>query len=82
MFYMLANVHIQITAREVLSPPHRFWYFLSDLLYVIQNAAASFQLELEHLISREAPHGAILSGVAGTNVPSLHNFLRILLGYR
>jgi hypothetical protein len=38
------------------------------------------QLELEHLISWEAPRGAILSGAAGTDVPSLHGFLEILLG--
>jgi len=26
MFYMLANVHYQIDAEEVLPPPDRFWY--------------------------------------------------------
>ena len=40
----------------------------------------SFQLELEHLVSREAPHGAILFGAAGADVPSLRTFLEILLG--
>jgi hypothetical protein len=40
--------------------------------------AASFQLELEHLISREAPRSIILSSVAGTDVPSLHAFLKVL----
>jgi hypothetical protein len=50
MFYMLANVHHQIATGEVLSLPDRFWYYLPDLPFGIQNAAASFQLELEHLI--------------------------------
>ena len=49
MFYILANVHHQIATGEVLPPPDRFWYYLSDLSFGIQNAAASFQLELEHL---------------------------------
>jgi hypothetical protein len=35
-------------------------------------------MELEHLISHEAPQSAILSGAIGTNVPSLHAFLEIL----
>jgi hypothetical protein len=35
---------------------------------------------LEHLISREAPRGAILSDAAGTDVLSLRTFLEILLG--
>ena len=26
MFYMLANVHHQITIGKVLPPPDRFWY--------------------------------------------------------
>ena len=42
MFYMLANVHHQITTGEVLLPPNRFWYYLLDLPFGIQNAAASF----------------------------------------
>ena len=37
-------------------------------------------MELEHLFSHEAPQSAILSGEAGTNVPSLRTFLEILLG--
>ena len=41
---------------------------------------ASFQLELEHLISCEAPRSTILSSVEGTNVPSLCTFLNILSG--
>jgi hypothetical protein len=41
---------------------------------------ASFQIELEHLISREAPRSPILSGTAGTDVLLLHTFLEILLG--
>jgi hypothetical protein len=36
-------------------------------------------LELDHIITREAPRSAILSGMAGTNVPSLRAFLEILL---
>jgi hypothetical protein len=28
MFYMLGNVHHQITTDEVLPPPDRFWYYL------------------------------------------------------
>jgi hypothetical protein len=62
----------------VLSRPDRFWYYLLDLPFGIQNAAASFQLELEHLISREVPRSAILSATAGTDVPSLRTFLKIL----
>ena len=37
-------------------------------------------MELEHLISREVPRSSILSGITGTNVPSLRTFLEILLG--
>jgi hypothetical protein len=37
-------------------------------------------MELEHLISHKAPQNAILSGMAGANVPSLRAFLEILLG--
>jgi hypothetical protein len=37
-------------------------------------------MELEHLISREAPQSAILSGASGTDVPSLCTFLKILSG--
>ena len=40
----------------------------------------SFQLELEHLVSREAPHGTILFGATGADVPSLRTFLEILSG--
>lgn len=43
--------------------------------------AASFQLELAQLISQEASRGVILSGTAGTDVSSLHNFLKVLSGY-
>ena len=42
MFYMLANVHHQIATSEVHPPPDRFWYYLPDLPFGIQNAAASF----------------------------------------
>ena len=35
-------------------------------------------LVLEHLISHEAPRNIILSGVVGTDVPSLHAFLEVL----
>jgi hypothetical protein len=42
--------------------------------------AVSFQLELEHLISHEAPQRAILSDATGTDIPSLHTFLEILSG--
>ena len=80
MFYMLTNVHHQITIGEVLLPPNRFWYYLPDLPFRIQSTAASFQLELEHLISREAPRSIILSGTAGTDVPSLRAFLEVLSG--
>ena len=38
-------------------------------------------MELEHVISREAPRSAILFGVARTNVPSLRTFLKILSRY-
>jgi hypothetical protein len=65
MFYMLANIHHQITTGEVLLPPDCVWYYIS---------------ELEHLISHEAPRSAILSSMAGTDVPSLCTFLEILLG--
>jgi hypothetical protein len=64
----------------VLPPPDRFWYYLPDLPFRIQNAATSFQLELEHLISRDAPRSAILSGAARTDVPSPCTFLEILSG--
>jgi hypothetical protein len=37
-------------------------------------------MELEHLISREALQSTILSRAVGTDVPSLHAFLKILLG--
>jgi hypothetical protein len=37
-------------------------------------------MELEHLISREAPRSTILSSAAGTDVLSLRTFLEILLG--
>ena len=37
-------------------------------------------MELEHLISCEAPQSTILSSVAWTDVPSLRAFLEILLG--
>jgi hypothetical protein len=77
---MLANVHHQIATGEVLPPPNRFWYYLRDLPFRIQNMAASFQMELEHLISRKAPRSTILSGAAGTDVPSLRGFLKILSG--
>jgi len=59
MFYILASVHHKIAVGQVL-PPHCFWYVLRDLSYRIQNAVASFQLELERLTSREARHGTIL----------------------
>jgi hypothetical protein len=77
---MLANVHHQITTREVLPRPYRFWYYLPDPPFRIQIVAASFQLELEHLISREASRSAILSGTVGTDVPLLCTFLEILSG--
>ena len=80
MFYMLVNVHHQIAIGEVLPPPDRFWYYLPDLPFGIQNAAASFQLELEHLVSHEAPRSVILSSAVGTDVPSLRTFLEILIG--
>ena len=78
MFYMLANVHHQIATGEVLPPPDRFWYYLSGLPFGIQNTTASYLMELEHLISREAPRSIILFDVAGTDVPSLHAFLEVL----
>ena len=37
-------------------------------------------MELEHLISHEASWSAILSGVAGTDVPLLRTFLEIFSG--
>jgi hypothetical protein len=46
----------------------------------MQNAATSFQLELEHLINHMAPWSTILSDAAGIDVPSLHAFLKILSG--
>jgi hypothetical protein len=80
MFYMLANVHHQITTSKVLLSLGHFWYYLVDLPFRIQNAAMSFQMDLDHLISREAPWSTILSGAAGTNVPSLCTFIEILSG--
>lgn len=35
IFYMMVNVHYQISAGEVLWPPDHFWYFLLDLPYGI-----------------------------------------------
>jgi hypothetical protein len=35
MFYMLANVHHQITTSEVLPLPDRFWYYLPVLSFGI-----------------------------------------------
>ena len=40
----------------------------------------SFQLELEHLISRKAPRSIILSRAVGTDVRSLRSFLEVLSG--
>jgi hypothetical protein len=42
MFYMLADIHHQITTGEVLPPPDHFWYYLPDLPFGIQNVATSF----------------------------------------
>ena len=42
--------------------------------------AESFQMELEHLVVREAPQSPILSGAAGTDIPSLRTILEILSG--
>lgn len=35
MFYMLADVHYQITTGELLPLLDRFWYYLLDLPYGI-----------------------------------------------
>jgi hypothetical protein len=40
--------------------------------------AASFQLELEHIVSHDAPQSTTLSGAVGTDIPSLRTFLEIL----
>ena len=61
MFYMLTNVHHQITIGEVLPLPNYFWYYLPDLPFRIQNVATSFQLELEHLTSHELWRGRPLA---------------------
>ena len=37
-------------------------------------------MELKHLISHEALRSTILSGAAGTDIPSLRTFIEILLG--
>ena len=42
MFYMLANIHHQITTDEVLPPPDHLWYYHLDLSFGIQNTATSF----------------------------------------
>ena len=42
MFYMLANVYLQIGTGKVLLLPDRFWYYLSDLPFMIKNATVSF----------------------------------------
>jgi hypothetical protein len=42
MFYMLANIHHHIATGEVLLLLQRFWYYLLNLPFRIQNAAASF----------------------------------------
>jgi len=64
----------------VLLSPDRFWYYLLDPPFGIQNVVASFQLELEHLVSHGAPRSAILSSATGVDVPSLQTFLEILSG--
>jgi hypothetical protein len=61
----------------VFPPPDWFWYYLLDLPF---RMAASFQLELEHLISHDTPRSAILFGATGVDVPSLCTFLEILSG--
>lgn len=78
VFYTLASVHDNIIVGVELLPPHRSWYVLPDILYGIQSTATLFQLELERLMRWEAPHGIVLLGKAGVNVPSLRNFLEIL----
>jgi hypothetical protein len=80
VFYMLANVHHLIATGEVLPLLECFWYYLLYLQFGIQNAAASFQLELEHLVSREVPRSAILSSAASIDFPSLRAFLEVLSG--
>jgi hypothetical protein len=40
--------------------------------------ATSFQLELDHLVSRDVPWSAILSSTTGADVPSLRTFLKVL----
>ena len=45
---------------------------------MIKNVAASFQLELEYLISHEAPRSIILFGGVRTDIPSLCTFLEVL----
>ena len=42
MFYMMANVHYKIVTSKVLLPPYRFWYYLLDLPFGIQNVVVSF----------------------------------------
>jgi hypothetical protein len=74
MFYMLANIHHQITTNEMLPSPDRFWYYLLVLPFGIQNMVTSFLMELEHLISHETLQSLILYSAVGTNVPSLHAF--------
>jgi hypothetical protein len=59
----------------VLPPSDRFWYYLPDLPFEIQNAAISFQMVLEHLVIREALWSPIISGAAGADAPSLCAFL-------
>jgi hypothetical protein len=77
---MLANDHNQIATSEVLLPPKCFWYYLLDLPFGIQSIAGSFQMELDHLISWDAPRGAILSGAACADITSLDTFHEILSG--
>jgi hypothetical protein len=69
MFYMLVNVHHWTTTGKVLLPLDRFWYCPLDLPFGIRNAAVAFQMELEHLIIREAPWSPILSGAVGADAP-------------
>jgi hypothetical protein len=78
MFYMLASVHQWTTIGEVLLPLDCFWYCLPDLPFEIQNMVVSFQMDLEHLIIREALLSPILSGIVAADAPLLCAFFMTL----
>ena len=55
MFYMLANIHHQVTWGKALPLPNHFRYNLLDLPSRVWRVAESFQMVLQHLVIDKAP---------------------------